>query len=402
MEVFVARHPIFDAEKDVYGYELVFRSGFEEYYEAMAADRAEADFTAFVDFGELTDGRKGLINFSRELLLMEFPVLFDREAMIAAIPGDMPPDEQTLSRCRDLRQFGYTLAINDLFPRQLDSPLLDLVDIARVNFTGLGAEERADVCRTLEAKDVRTVAQGVEAVEDFDEARSAGYSYFQGGFFHKPVIRPGREIPANKLTYMQLMREVNNAALSYDEVASLIERDVGLTYKLLRFMNSAWFGLRYEIHSVKHALVLLGPHEIKRWVALVAIKGAADDKPHELLLRALTRAKACEQIGLLAGLKKEAPEMFLTGMFSVIDALTDMPMAEALADLPLRDEMRSALLGGGNGSFRSVHDTVLSYEAGDWDTFSTSAAALRIDETQVPELFKQSLKWGKQALVEID
>jgi EAL and modified HD-GYP domain-containing signal transduction protein len=241
----------------------------------------------------------------------------------------------------------------------------------------------------------------VETIAEFNEAISAGYSFFHGEFFSKPQVDPNKEIAANKLTYMQLIREVNSPALSYPEIAALVEQDVSMTYKLLKFMNSAWFGLKFEIRSVRHALVLLGPKEIKRWVSLVAVRNAGDDKPDELLLRSLTRAKAAEQVGALVEMKKEASELFLMGMFSVIDALTDKPMEDVLAELPLKEDIKDALLGG-EGTYRNVFDVILSYEQGDWELFSSSAAALQIDEGAVPEIFRTSLKWASHALQEVD
>ncbi len=400
MEVFVARQPVFDKEKGVYGYRLSFRSKFEAYYQALESDTSDADLMAFVNFGELTIGKKGFVSFSRDLLLMEFPILFPNDATVALIPGEMDGDEDALARCRDLRDYGYTLAINDFRPELLASPFLDLADMAVVDFAKTPVEERRVICEKLADRERKSVAGKVETAEDFEQAVSWGYSYFQGEFFAKPVVRPDQEIAANKLTYLQLLREVNRAVLSYDEIASLVEQDVALTYKLLRFMNSAWFGLKFEVKSVQHALVLLGPKEIKRWVSLVAVRSTGDDKPEELLIRSLTRAKAAEQVGMLASMEKHASELFLMGMFSVMDALTDKPMVEVLEKLPLSEDIKTALLGGA-GTYRDVYETVLYYERGDWDHLSAAAATLELDEERVPEVFRSSLKWASEALGEM-
>ncbi|MGB2820222.1 MAG: HDOD domain-containing protein [Phycisphaerae bacterium] len=400
MEVFVARQPVFNGQKEVYGYQLSFRSRFESYYRALEANKSDADLMAFVNFGELTVGKKGFVNFSRDLLLMEFPILFPNDATVAMIPGGINSDEDALARCRELKQYGYTLAINDFGSQLLDSPFLDVADIAVVDFAKTPADERQVICEGLSDRRIAVLAGNVETAEDFDQAASWGYSYFQGEFFARPIVRPDQEIAANKLTYLQLLREVNSAALSYDDIASLVEQDVALTYKLLRFMNSAWFGLKFEVNSVRHALVLLGPKEIKRWVSLVAVRSTGDDKPEELLVRSLTRAKASEQIGILADMESQASELFLMGMFSVMDALADKPMGEVLEKLPLTEDIKNALLGT-TGTFRDVYEAVLCYERGDWEDLSAAVAALKLDEEKVPELFRESLKWATDALKEI-
>lgn len=398
MEVFVARHPIFDGAKQVFGYELEFRSGFEAYYGALA-ERDTVDLMAFVNFGELTAGKMGFINFPRDLLAIHFPILFSRDSMIAGISAQTEPDKEILSRCGELTDLGYTLAIYDFGPDQLDSPFLDLVKMVEVDFAATPAEKRSTICRQVCDRGIQAIARNLETLEEYDEAVRSGYSYFEGEFFTKPVAKPGKRIAANKLTYMQLIRKVNSPALEYQEVASLIERDVSMTYKLLKFMNSAWFGLRFEVRSVQHALVLLGPKEIRRWVSLVAVRSAGEDKPDELILRSLTRAKAAEQVGQLVGKKKEASELFLMGMFSVIDALTDTPMERALNELPLKEEVKAALLGT-DGDYRAIYDVVVSYERGDWDLFSRTAEKLGIEEQVIPELFREALKWASQAFRE--
>ena len=399
MEVFVAKHPIFDGKKEVYGYELSFRSGFDTYYQALEDDKSSVDLMAFVNFGELTDGKKGFVNFSRDLVLIEFPILFPGDSTIAGIPI-ASDDGPLLDRCRDLTAYGYTLAVNNFDPQLLDHPLMEMARIAAVDFTTTPADRREGIRKQLGEREIEALARNVETGEEFDEALSWGYDYFHGEFFSKPAVRTDKEIAANKLTYLQLLREVNGAALSYDEIAALVEQDVALTYKLLRFMNSAWFGLKFEVNSVRHALVLLGPKEIKRWVSLVAVRSTGDDKPEELLVRSLTRAKASEQIAMLADMEKTASEMFLMGMFSVMDALTDKPMEEILEKLPLKEDIKLALLGG-EGTFRTVFDTVVSYEQGDWETFSTSAAALKLAEDKIPEVFRISSKWATEALQEM-
>ncbi len=397
MEVFVARHPVFDRGKEVYGYSLQFRSGFETYYEALSAERRNLDFMAFVNFQELTEGKFAFIDFAPSLLLDEFPGLFDSRQTVAGVAAEAGSDQRVVERCRELRREGYCIAVRDRKPEEFPEGMLEVANIVSVDFAALDESGRARAAEVGKGRDLSLLAENVETVEDFEQATELGYTLFRGNFISKPIIRPGRDIPANKLNYFRLLREINSPWLSYDEIAAVVEQDVALTYSLLRFINSAWFGLRYEVKSVKHAFVLLGPKETKRWITLVAIRKTGEDKPRELLLRSLTRAKACEELARLTELKTETSELFLTGMFSMIDALLDKPMGEILDELPLKKEIKQAL-NGQPSPYRAVYDTVITYEQGDWDAFTHAVDAAKLDEQQIPDLMRKALAWARQAI----
>ena len=397
MEVFVTRQAIFDKKKEVHGYELLFRAGFESYYDTLDADKATVDMMAFVNFSELTDGKRGFAKFPRNLLLKEFPATLPSEMVTVGIAEDIEPDDQLLATCRQLKAAGCQLAMENFTLDRRDSPLLELADVVKVDFTTTTIVDRMAVCEELGGSGVEMLARKVATADEFDQAVEWGYSYFHGSFVSKPVIRPDKDISTNKLVHLQVLNEVNQPELPYDKLEDLIKQDVALTYKLLRFMNSVWFGLRYEVKSIKHALVLLGPKEVKKWASLVVVGGTADDKPRELLRCSLTRAKAAEQLAPLIGKKAVASDLFLMGMFSVIDALMDVPMASVLDQLPLSEQIKTALIAG-EGPFRPVLDTVVAYEQGEWERFSAQAAALGLDETVVPELFRSALKWANNAL----
>ncbi|MFP4105784.1 MAG: EAL and HDOD domain-containing protein [Phycisphaerae bacterium] len=399
MEVFVARHPIFDQQKEVYGYELAFRSDFEEYYTALESGKETVDFMAFVNFNELADGKRGIVNFSRSLLLKNFPFLLPKESLTVGISADLEPDPEVLEKLNELKDAGYTLALKGCKPERPPGPLLDFVNIVRFDSKELNGQS-VKICQVLRQRGIMPLAEGVESSGEFDQAVQKGYSLFKGDFFSKPVENPDKEITANKLTYMKLLKEVNSPEMDYGKISSLIQQDVSMTFRLLKFMNSAWFGLRYEVNSIRHALVLLGPKEIRRWISMVVITNTGDDKPHELLLRSLTRAKVAEQIGPMANMGNMAPELFLMGMFSVIDALTDRPMEGILQEVPLNENISAALLGGSN-QFRLVLDMILNYEKGDWELFGQHAKSLAVDEKQIPQLFRSSLKWANGALAEM-
>ena len=398
MDVRIARQPIFNERKETYGYELLFCSGFEDYHAAMASQAETEDFVAF---DELTGGKVGLVQFTPELLKTDLPALFPSDTIIVELPGELVVNEETIGLCRKLKESGYSLAMNDVFVvRNRKTDLAKFADIIKVDFPQAVSDQRDAIIRRLIPENGMMLAQNVDSAADFELAVTRGFSLFQGDFFTKPAEAAGKKIEGTKLAYLQILREVNRPNISYDDLEEVIKRDVDMTYRLLRTMNSAWFGLTYQVESVKHALVLLGPAEIKRWFSMLVIRDSGMNKPDELLRRALGRAKMGELLAPMTGLRDTASELFLMGMFSLIDALTDMPLMDVLTDLPISERVKAALLGG-PGPFRTVFETIISYEAGDWEWFTSSTTQLGADEKEVSNIFRKAMAWADTALSEV-
>jgi len=403
--VFVARQPIFHRAKNVHGYELLFRSGQENTYTGTDGDACTRDVIAssFVDIGldELTGGARGFVNFTRNLLLGDVADLLPPDLVTVEVLETVEPDREVIEACKRLKDAGYTLALDDFVLADQGNPLLDLADIVKVDFLGTSPEERRRLASYLAEQKIKPLAEKVETEEEFQQADDAGYQYFQGYFFSKPIIHEGKSIAGNKLSYLRLLEQVNRPEMSMDEIEAVIKQDLTLTYKLLRFMNSVWFGLRYKVSSIKRALVMLGPKEIRKWFALVSLREMGTDKPNELFLRGMLRAKMSEGLAPVTGMQKRASELFLMGMFSVVDALLDAPMEGVLEKLPLDGQVKGALLGQ-DTTFRPVYDLVTTYELGQWDKFCHHANHLKVDLAAVPPIFGESLKWANQAFASVN
>lgn len=190
MEVFVARRPVFDTQKEVFGYEVAFRSGLESYCEALEAEGSEADLTTFLGLAGATDGKKAFVSIPTNLLVANFPILFDSDAIVASIPSGPGSDAEVVSRCRELKDLGYMLALDNFAAEHVGSPLLEFADFARVNFAETPPEQRRAICAKLADANVQAVAGNIPLPRDFDEAVEAGYTHYQGEFFSKPLLRP--------------------------------------------------------------------------------------------------------------------------------------------------------------------------------------------------------------------
>jgi EAL and modified HD-GYP domain-containing signal transduction protein len=291
-----------------------------------------------------------------------------------------------------MKRHGYLLVLDDFVIKPESRPFIKYADIIKVDFLATPVEQRRALVQALKSTGIKLLAEKVETQADFEEAVEMGYSFFQGYFFAKPVVISGKDVPSYKLTYLQLIQKVNQPEIDFDELEQVIKQDVSLSYKLLHFINSASFGVRNRIHSIKYALVLLGGKEIAKWVSLIALKGMASDKPNELLVNSIIRARFCELLAPLVGLEDRSQDLFLMGMFSLIDAVMDQPLPELLAQLPIASDIKSALLGK-TGPLLKVYELIQAYERADWDRLPVMGARINLDILRLPGIYHQSLEW---------
>jgi EAL and modified HD-GYP domain-containing signal transduction protein len=269
-------------------------------------------------------------------------------------------------------------------------PLLRLTDIIKVDFLSTAKEVRKDLVKKLKPLGVAFLAEKIETQDMFEEAVDLGYTYCQGYFFSRPKIVTGKDIPGFKLNYLRLLQEIHRPDLDFGKLEEIIRGEVSLSYKLLRYINSPFFGRKDEISSLKQALLLLGEKETIKWLTLVILASMGEDKPQELVAQSLFRAKFCEPLAPLVGLLSQKESLFLLGLFSMIDALLDRPLPEILAEIPIAEEIKGALLGE-NNRLRKVFQYVLSYEKGEWNTLADIGLRGLSDE-KVSRLYLEAVR----------
>ncbi len=241
------------------------------------------------------------------------------------------------------------------------------------------------------------LAEKVETFEEYNEARRAGYDYFQGYFFARPTLVRAKQIRAAKITCLNLLPEMQQADLDFRRLEKLIREDVSLSYKLLRYANSALFC--GEIQSVKQALAILGEANIRHWVALASLPAMAHDKPGELVTLSLVRARFCERLAQAADIG-EYQLGFLMGLFSLLDALVDIPLADALREVSVVPAIRRPLLGDApeHDAFRKVYELVRRYEEGDWNAVAALACDLKLQVSTIGTAYAESTLWAQGLL----
>lgn len=400
MDIFVARQPIFDQHQKVYAYELLFRSSLANVFshadpnQATSTVMSNSFFMMGIDF--VTGGKKAFLNLTGDMLVQEYVTLLPKEVAVVEILETVDPTPEVIEACKKLKAAGYLIALDDFVDKPEYAPLLDLADIIKVDVLATNADEQRDLIRRLAPKRLRFLAEKVETHEVFQAAIKLGFTYFQGYFFSKPVILKGKDVPAFKLHYVDILRELNKEDLNFRRLEDLIKKEMSLTYKLLRYINSAAFALRQKIDSIQRALMLLGEREVRRWLSLLVMAGMGKDKPEELVLQATIRAKFCEMLAPKAGVAARAQDFFFLGLFSLIDAILELPLEEALKGMPIADDVKAALLGEENFC-RDLYECVLAYERGEWERLPALACRINVDESETPALYAEAVQWTQQS-----
>ncbi len=368
-EKYVARQPILDSAQEVVGYELLFRSGLANVFDAESPDRASsnviADAFLLIGLEALTGGKRAFLNFSRSLLVGDYALLLPREQTVVELLETIEPDDEVIGACRRLKARGYTLALDDFTWSEAARPLVELADIVKVDFLAVRGGQRRELARQLKPFGVVLLAEKVEAREDVEDGLAAGYRWFQGFFFSRPNIVVGHDVRAYAPHYFRILEVVSTPLANLREVERAVQRDVSLCYKLLRYVNSAFAARRQPVTSIRHAISLIGLDEIRKWVALLTVAGMCQEKPSELIRTALVRARFLELLARPFGLADAATSLFLLGLFSLIDAMLDRPLDAVLKEIPLARDVVQALRER-KGPLALPYRCVLAWERGDW------------------------------------
>lgn len=345
---FVGRQPIFFADLEVYGYELLFRTGKQNAAVVSDGNFATANVVvnALTDIGldVLTESKRAFVNLTRSLLLNADLSCLPPDGTVLEILEDIEPDDAVLAAIKRLSDSGYTIALDDFIYQPAFEPLVELADIVKIEFPLIPSDELPRHIAKLRSLGVKTIlAEKIETQAEFETCKQLGCDLFQGYFFCRPQVINRRRTQSNMASLFQLAALLQLPDVSTGDLAELVRTDPGLSYKVLRFVNSAACGTRKEVESLEHAITLLGRIRLRSLASMILLGSVKGDKPQELIKTAMMRAKLCEILATQNGDRQ--PERFFTlGMLSVMDAILDLPMHEVLELLPLSSDMNEALL----------------------------------------------------------
>jgi c-di-GMP-related signal transduction protein len=392
---FVARQPIFDREQNVFGYELLFRNGVEDFFNAdpELAARATLDSSLLYGINTLCDNRRGFVNCTREVLFKDLITLLPPSQTVAEILETVEPEDRVIAACKRLKAAGYLIALDDFAPNDPRIPLVEFADILKIDIRATRPEERAAMMRRFGSAKCKMLAEKLETPQEFSQARDLGFVYFQGYFFCRPELVVGREVPASQLHYMRLLEMVSRTEVDMRELEGMLKQEASLSYRLLRYLNSPLFGFSLEIKSIRHAMAVLGEREMRRWIRLVVTVGAAEQACSELVLMGLARARFCE---LLSNRLQSNSDLFLLGLLSIMDAVLEVSQDVLLEQLPVDKETKAVLLGQ-NSSLRPLYQLMLAQESGEWAESSKLAKELKLSDEEVGSTWFEALQWAQVA-----
>lgn len=397
MSVFVARQAIFNRSKKVVAYELLFRDSPKNYFPDIAEGQATARLIMEnqLNLGtrHITSGKKALINIGPESLKLDLCAFLPCQDVVIELLETIEPTDDNYELCRGLFHSNYKLALDDFVYKPQWDRFLKLVKLIKFDIAITPLSEIQPIVTKLQAhKQIKILAEKIETQEDYELALDMGFDYFQGYFFAKPTMIKQNDVDYNYGLVVAIYAEIMKQSPDIKTIASLFELDAALAYKLLRLINSGVLPIQSQISSLKQALVYLGHERLKKFVSLIVTAHTTGKKPAELMQVCVVRARFCELVAKKVN-KSQSGEAFLTGLFSLLDAILDQPMSLLVEKLPFPDEIKTALLGDKNTLYY-ILNVVKAYETGSWWALEQAVLLLNIDSAILPPLYQQSVDWA--------
>ena len=398
MKVFLARQAIFDRSNNVIAYELLFRNGYENVYNCVDGNKATLNVIANsfyeLNFKRVTDNKRAFINFTEELIHDEIATILPFKDVVIEILEDVEPTDEIISACKRLKEQGFTLALDDFVFDKKYNKLVELIDIIKVDFLITKGYDRKKIFDLLKINnEIKFLAEKVESIEEYNEAMYFGYTYFQGYYFSKPIILSEQSVHNNENIALKILKLVNNKDFNFSDLESLILKDVGLSYKLTKLIKSSAYGARNKVNSIQYAIAFLGEKEIVKWLYVVILNDLKGNKPNELIKVSLQRAKFCELICNNSICKEKTFLAYITGLFSVMDAILNCSMESVINDIYLHDEVKDGLIGVEN-TLNLILKVVISHEKGEWENTMLYAKMIEVDINEISQIYLEALKWA--------
>jgi len=405
-DVCVARQPIFRTTGEVFGYELLYRrastdtAAGDSDRSVMAAD-VIIHALANIGLNQLTSGRSAFMNFTRDMLMSRAYTLIPPESVVVELLETVEPDEDVEQACEDMVSSGYALALDDFVWRPDYRRLLELATIVKVDVLNQPAAKLDEIAQRLAPYDVRLLAERVETADVRATCIGLGYELFQGYFYARPEMVVRRTLRNDEVTIVQAMNVMRDPSTSDGDAERVFSADLGLSYKLLKLVNSAARGGR-GIESIRHAVQLVGRTELSKWLALLLVSSMAGrgGTNRELVHLAIQRARMCELLAKPTGQDRESGALFLVGLFSLLDAISGVPMSELLDAIALAPALREALVAR-TGPYANALALAEAYEQGAWNAVRQQASASGLDTAQISALYVQSLEWTRERLTSL-
>ncbi|WP_333919113.1 EAL and HDOD domain-containing protein [Vibrio crassostreae] len=395
---YVARQPILNRNKNTLGYELLFRDGERNAYPAhiesnRATYRLIVENFLSVGLNPSIPSSRCFINFPYQSLIRRLPLSLPKDKVVVEILETCQPTDELLEAVKELYQAGYMIALDDFTSTPEWERFLRYTHIVKLDIMQMGLDEACDLVRAHQGKKFSFLAERVENEQEFQQTKEAGFKFFQGYFFSKPEIIKTKYISPEQVIAMELFQEVCKPDVDFQRVESIVAKDVALSYKLLRFVNTMSPRLEVTISSFRQALVYLGQEKLKMFVSLAVASYVSDKKPKELYGLSLQRAQFCQRMSRYQAFEGHTEQAFMIGLFSLLDALLDLSLENLVEQLPLCKSIKVALLRreGPYGTLLALEE---SFEHADWQQIDEHCADLGLSVDQVKTELTEARRWS--------
>lgn len=409
MDVFIGRQPIFNIKEEVVAYELLYRNQNENFFQGTDSDLATVDVLVnyFLSMGinEVTTGRPGFVNFTENLLMSHVLNLVKPSKIVIEILEDVPITEKLIKRVKELKEQDFKIALDDFVLKKNVKhydELFQYIDYIKVDFLATPLLERMEIENRVKTlfPQIQLLAEKVETRNQFDVAKYSGYTLFQGYFFEQPQIIKSTDIPLNTLQYFQILSLLRDEDPNIKEIAEIIERDVSLSYKLLKLVNDNTKRQKSKVRSIQQAIVLLGLTELRKFIYLLAMREGElkeqTDLFKELMRTVLFRAKVCEKLAKIQ-FKENYSEYFLVGMFSLIDTLLKRPIDVILQKLPFSEEV-TLTISGFETTMTPYLELSIALDKLDFEAIDKLAMKFKLDKNQLQTLYNEAKEWSENSI----
>jgi len=395
---FIGREPVLDEHTSTFGYKLLIRGGIESLLDPKGGEETDPSILDDVAINEglhlLSNNKRIFVNFSERLLLEGHWSALPAEKVIIELSDNIIPGPEVIDACKILKSNGYMLALDNFHYSSKLEPVVEISDILKINIKISTPLEVGAYAKKYRSNNVKLLASSVDSLQEYYSLRKLGYTYFQGYYFNSPEIIRSEQMPTSRIAKLRLIYEVNKIDFDFSIAEEILKHDPSLTVKLLKFVNSAALGLRSEVHGIRQALTMIGQRNLKKWISILAVSAFTEKKPSELMNTVVRRGQFCELLAPQFGfVKNEAQSLFLVGMFSLLDAVIDMPIEKVFEIVLLSDEIRNTVLGL-KTPYKDILDLAITFEKGDWDKMNKIIRKNKLHELAVIGSHAQAIEWA--------
>lgn len=400
MDIFIARQGIYNAEEEVVAYELLYRNSlknnFNESVEDEIATYKVIENISSFGLDTLTDEKRAFVNFPEELINKNIATLLPKDKVVIEILETVNPTKEVLDNLIELKNKGYKIALDDV-ENELDIiKFSKVIDIVKVDFILSNPNSRKNMVKICKKLNIKMLAEKIETIEDLEEAKSLGFELFQGFYYSKPSILLGKDIAIKNTSIFMILVELVRENFNIDKVEDIMKKDVALTYKFLKFINSSYFNFLSEIGSIKQAIMLIGRQELRKWLSILSVVEISSSRNDEYAKNTVIRAKFSEGIAEIIA-PKESESAFMVGLFSNLHVMMEKDVNYVVDTLPVTAKIKEALLGKDN-ILRNILDLVLAYEQIEEEKIIKLASKLNVKEGILWDIYSGCLNWSKKII----